>query len=109
MPHVSLTTTANPPVSISPTLHEASASNSVVTWTPATTGQAFTFTDVRGLPPLIFTNKQVNNTEIRISDNGQSGYYPYEIVVTSDGVQYTSAPTRPNPTAQSTGPTIHNI
>lgn len=105
MPTVSLNPNANPPVSIDPQLHEASASNSVVTWVAAA-GQSFTFTNVFGLPLGVFTNTQVSGSQITVHDNGQSGYFPYVIVVTSNGVQYSSRPT--GPTAQSTGPTIHN-
>lgn len=107
MPQVSLNTSANPPVTINPQLHQSTAGNSVITWTPAL-GQTFTFTNVFGLPIGIFTNKQVTGSQISIQDSGQSGYYPYTLVVTSNGVQYSSAPSQPNIKDQSSGPTIHN-
>ncbi|MBS0431759.1 MAG: hypothetical protein JSS21_05060 [Proteobacteria bacterium] len=105
---VSLNTSNNPPVSINPESQPVSASNSMITWTPSSSGQAFTFTNVVGLPPVVFTNKQISNGQISIMDGGQSGIYPYAIVVTSNGVQYSSQPSQPDPTNQAVGPHIHN-
>lgn len=108
MPQVSLDTSANPPVRITPQLEEAG--NSVITWIPAPTSpQTFVFVDVRELPPLIFNNKQVTDSEISIHDNGQTGYYPYFVVVAAGGHEYSSRPSGPVITEQGTGPVIHNV
>lgn len=108
---VSLNTNGNPPVTVQPQLHEVNNGNQTVKWERAS-NQTFTFASLTGLPTPPFGTPSVSDSEITITDNNQNNgpevYYPYTIVVNYNGQQYSSAPSRPNPTAQSTGPTIGN-
>lgn len=108
---VSLNTSANPPVTVNPQIHHVNQGNQTIEWKPAN-NQSFTFfsLSIDGNPSC-FGTPNVSNGEITVTDDnpGTDTYYPYTIVVTSSGVPYSSAPSRPNPTAQNSGPNIHNV
>lgn len=106
---VSLNTSANPPVSVNPQVHDVNQGNQTVKWERAN-NQTFTFASVSGLPNPPFSNLSVSDSEVTISDDnpGVDAYYLYTIVVNYNGQQYSSAPSRPNPTAQNSGPSVHN-
>lgn len=108
---VSLNTSANPPVTVNPQIHSVNQGNQTIKWKPAS-NQNFTFTSLSiDGNPSCFGTPSVSASEITVTDNntGTDTYYAYTVVVTSNGVSYSSAPSRPNPTAQSSGPNIHNV
>ncbi|MHB8448498.1 MAG: hypothetical protein ACYC7G_06440 [Rudaea sp.] len=106
---VSLNTNANPPVTVQPQIHDVNRGNQTIKWERAS-NQTFTFTSLSGLPNPPFSNLSVSGSEISVVDNNQNNgpdvYYPYTIVVTLNGVQYSSAVG--GITDQSTGPTVKN-
>lgn len=106
---VSLDTSANPPVTVNPQIHNVNNGNQTIKWERAN-NQTFTFTSLSSLPNPPFGQPSISDSEITITDNNQNNgpdqYYPYTIVVTQNGVQYSSA--AGGITAQSTGPTIKN-
>jgi len=106
---VSLDTSANPPVTVQPRVHDVNNGNQTIKWERAS-NQTFTFTSLSGLPNPPFGTPSVSSSEITVTDNNTSAVaYGYNIVVTLNGVQYSTAPSRPNPTAQSNnGPIINN-
>jgi len=106
---VSLDISANPPVTVQPRVHDVNNGNQTIKWERAS-NQTFTFTSLSGLPNPPFGTPSVNDSEITITDNNTSAVaYGYTIVVTLNGVQYSTASSRPNPTAQSnSGPVINN-
>jgi len=107
---VSLNTSANPPVTVQPPIHDVNNGNQTIKWERAS-NQTFTFTSLSGLPNPPFSSPSVSATEISVVDNNQNNgpavYYPYTIVVTQNGVQYSSSPAF-RITEQDTGPTIKN-
>jgi len=106
---VSLDTSVNPPVIVSPRVHDVNSGNQTIKWERAN-NQTFTFTSLSGLPNPPFSNLSVSDSEITITDNNRSAAaYGYTIVVTYGGQQYSTAPSRPNPREQSNGgPVINN-
>jgi len=107
---VTLTPGANPPVTVQPPIHDVNNGNQTIKWERAS-NQTFTFTSLSGLPNPPFSSPSVSATEISVVDNNQNNgpavYYPYTIVVTQNGVQYSSSPAF-RITEQDTGPTIKN-
>ncbi len=106
---VSLNTNANPPVTVNPQIHDVNPGNGTIKWERAN-NQTFTFASLSWLPNPPFGTPSVSDSEITVTDNnpGVNTYYPYVIVVNYNGQPYSSAPSRPNPTAQNSGPSIHN-
>jgi len=106
---VSLDTTANPPVTVSPRIHDVNRCNHTIKWERAS-NQTFTFTTLNGLPNPPFGTASISDTEITIPDDNKGAVaYGYTIVVTLNSVQYSTASSRPNPTAQSNnGPVVNN-
>jgi len=107
---VTLTPGANPPVTVQPQIHDVNNGNQTIKWERASR-QTFNFTSLSGLPNPPFSSPSVSATEITVTDNNQNNgpdiYYPYTIVVTQDGVQYSSSATF-KITEQDSGPTIKN-
>ena len=106
---VSLDTTKSPPVTVNPRVHNVNNGNQTIKWERAS-NQTFTFTSLSGLPNPPFGTPNVSASEITITDNNTSpAAYGYTIVVTLNGVQYSTASSQPDPTAQSNnGPVINN-
>jgi hypothetical protein len=107
---VSLNTSASPPVTVNPQIHDVNQGNQTIKWKPAS-HQSFAFSSLSiDGNPSCFGTPDVSASEITVTDNnpGADAYYAYTIKVTSNGVTYSSALSRPNPTAQSSCPTIHN-
>lgn len=106
---VSLDTSANPPVTVSPRVHDVNSGNQTINWERAS-NQTFTFTSLTGLPNPPFGTPSVSDSEITVTDNNRSAAaYGYTIVVTYNGQQYSTAPSRPNPREQgNNGPIINN-
>jgi hypothetical protein len=106
---VSLDTSANPPVTVQPRVHNVNRGNETIKWERAS-NQTFTFSSLTGLPNPPFGTPGVSDTEITITDNNTSAdAYGYTIVVMLNGVPYSTAPSRPDPTDQSNnGPVINN-
>lgn len=108
---VSLNTSANPPVIVNPQIHNVNQGNQTIKWKPAN-NQTFTFSSLSiDGNPSCFGTPSVSDSEISVTDNntGTDTYYAYTVIVTYNNKQYSSAPSKPNPTAQSSGPTIHNV
>ncbi|MDE2156158.1 MAG: hypothetical protein KGJ32_09750 [Xanthomonadaceae bacterium] len=103
--HVSLDTSADPPVTCSPKNQSMNRGNDSIDWKPAA-NQSFTFSSLTGLPNPPFSTPIVSDSEITVTDDNQrSGDYPYTLEVMYDGLPYT--------TTKSTGtgggdPTIQN-
>lgn len=89
---VKLDTTATPPVTLIPEHPSVNRGNSTIEWTPFA-NQSFTFTSLTFTTPgNPFSNISVTNGEVTAQDNNQGpGDYPYVVVVTSGGTQYSSA------------------
>src|SRR5690348_8981212 len=106
---VSLDTTANPPVTVNPRVHDVNRGNQTVTWERAS-NQTFTFSSLSGLPNPPFGTPSVSDSEITVSDNNTGPVaYGYTIVVTYNNQQYSTAPSRPNPREQGNGgPVVNN-
>ncbi|HET7556799.1 MAG TPA: hypothetical protein VFK08_01845 [Rhodanobacteraceae bacterium] len=106
---VSLDTTANPPVTVNPRVHDVNQGNQTIKWERAS-NQTFTFSSLTGLPTPPFGTPTVSDSEITVTDNNTSAAaYGYTIVVTYGGQQYGTAPSRPNPREQNNnGPVINN-
>lgn len=106
---VSLDTTADPPVTVNPRVHNVNNGNQTIKWERAN-NQTFTFTSLSGLPDPPFGTPSISDSEITITDNNTGPVaYGYTIVVSLNGVQYSTAPSRPNPRDQgNTGPVINN-
>lgn len=107
--HVSLNVNANPPVTCNPQHVPVDRGNASINWVPAAQ-QNFTFVSLSGLPNPPFTAPTVTNNQITVTDNNRNNgpdvYYPYTLVVTLNGVQYSTA--AGGITEQSTGPTVKN-
>jgi len=106
---VSLDTSANPPVTVNPRVHDVNNGNQTIKWERAS-NQTFTFTSLTGLPNPPFGTPSVSDSEITVTDNNTSAAaYGYTIVVTYNGQQYSTSPSRPNPREQgNNGPVINN-
>lgn len=107
---VSLDTSANPPVTVNPRVHNVDNGNQTVKWERAN-NQTFTFASLSGLPnPPFGTPPTVSDSEITISDdNTSAAAYGYTIVVNYNGQQYSTLPSQPNPRDQNNnGPVINN-
>lgn len=106
---VSLDTSADPPVTVNPRVHDVNRGNQMVTWERAS-NQTFTFSSLSGLPNPPFGTPSVSDSEITVTDDNRSAAaYGYTIVVTYNGQQYSTAPSRPNPREQGNGgPVVNN-
>lgn len=106
---VSLDTTANPPVTVNPRVHDVNRGNQTIKWERAN-NQTFSFSSLSGLPNPPFGTPSISDSEISISDdNTGAAAYGYTIVVSYNGNQYSTAPSQPNPRDQSnSGPVINN-
>lgn len=106
---VKLDTSANPPVTLVPTHQSVNNGNQSLIWVPFAQ-ENFTFVSLTGLPNPPFTNLTVTDSQITVTDNNQNNgpevVYPYTIVVSSNGTQYSSA--KAGPAAGSGDPTINN-
>lgn len=104
---VSLDTSANPPVTCNPKTTSVNQGNQTINWTQAQ-NQSFTFTSLTfANNPTCFGTPVVSNTGISVTDNNTAaGDYPYTIVVTSGGIEYSTA--KSGPTAGGSDPTIQN-
>lgn len=107
---VSLNTSANPPVTVNPQVHDVNQGNQTVKWERAN-NQTFTFASLSGLPsPPFGASPTISDSEMSITDNnpGTDTYYAYTITVNYNGQQYSSSPSQPRITDQNSGPTVHN-
>lgn len=106
---VSLNPTGHPPVTVNPPVHNVNHGNETITWERAAQ-QNFTFVSLTGLPSPPFSSPSISDSEISVTDNNQNNgtetSYPYILVVTANGQQYSSAGSRIQ--QQSGGPTIKN-
>ena len=107
---VSLNPTAHPPVTVNPQVHNVNQGNETIRWELAA-GQNFSFTSLSFAGnPSCFGSPSISNSEISVVDNnphnGTETTYPYTLVVTANGQQYSSAGSRIQ--QQSTGPSIKN-
>lgn len=106
---VSLNTTATPPVTLDPNTCPVNLGKDSVRWVQNSQSpiKGFTFYSLTGLPdpPFDTPTKNQNQTEISIGDDNTSpGEYPYTIVVSYNGAQYSSAAS----ITGNGGPTIKN-
>ncbi|MGN6312173.1 MAG: hypothetical protein ACTHMO_00255 [Rhodanobacteraceae bacterium] len=106
---VSLDTSADPPVTVNPRVHDVNSGNQTIKWERAS-NQTFTFTSLTGLPNPPFGTPSVSDSEITVTDNNTSAAaYGYTVLVTYNNQQYSTAPSRLNPRDQTnTGPVINN-
>jgi hypothetical protein len=89
---VRLDVNANPPVTVQPQKMAVNRGNQIVTWVPAAQ-QKFKFVSLTGLPTPPFSKLSVQDGQITVTnDNRAVGEYPYTIVVSLDGKQYSTAP-----------------
>lgn len=107
--HVSLDTSANPPVTCSPVHQPMNRGNDSINWKPAA-NQTFTFASLTGLPNPPFSTPSVSDGEVTISDNNQNNgpevAYPYTLCVEFNGQTYCTGPV--NPTGGNGNPTVNN-
>lgn len=103
---VKLDTTANPPVTLIPNHQAVNRGNQSIEWTPFA-NETFTFVSLTfTTTPNPFSTPTVSNSQISVTDNNSStADYPYVIVVSSGGVQYSTAP---GLTADNSTPVIKN-
>lgn len=106
---VSLDTTQNPPVTVNPRVHNVNNGNQTIKWERGS-NQTFAFTSLTGLPNPPFGTPSISASEITITDNNTTAAaYGYTIVVTLNGVQYSTSPSEQRPTEQANnGPVINN-
>jgi len=106
---VSLDTSANPPVTVHPRVHDVNSGNQTIKWERAS-NQTFTFTSLTGLPDPPFGTPSVSDSEISVTDNNRSAAaYGYTVVVTYNNQQYSTGSSQPRVTAQGNGgPVIIN-
>lgn len=92
---VSLDTTANPPVTCNPHKTSVNRGNQTIDWVPAQ-NQTFNFTSLTFAgSPSCFSTPTVTNSQISVTDDDQAaGDYAYTIVVTQNGVSYSSTASR---------------
>ncbi|HEY2397240.1 MAG TPA: hypothetical protein VGH81_14860 [Rudaea sp.] len=106
---VKLNTAASPPVTVQPRVHSVNHGNQTIEWVPFAQ-ENFTFVSLTGLPNPPFSTPTVTDTKITVTDDNQNAGsavdYFYTIVVCSDGVEYSSAPSRIS--GGSSDPTIKN-
>jgi hypothetical protein len=92
---VSLNTSASPAVTLDPVKHEVTAGNDTIKWkeSPTSPTKGFTFTSLTFVGnPTCFEDLDVGATEISVDDdNTGPNEYPYTIVVTYNGQQYSSS------------------
>ncbi|HZV24179.1 MAG TPA: hypothetical protein VFF93_10460 [Luteimonas sp.] len=91
---VSLDPTATPPVTVQPPIHSVNHGNHTVTWEPAS-NQQFTFKSLSfANNPSCFGTPSILDAKVTVTDdnpaNGTETDYPYTIVVTSNGQDYSS-------------------
>lgn len=108
---VSLNTTATPPVTLDPNRCPVNRGKDSIRWVEDSQSpdKGFTFYSLTGLPdpPFDTPTKNQNQTEMSVGDDDTGpSEYPYTIVVSYDGAQYSSAGAKigGNPG----GPTIKN-
>jgi len=108
---VKLDPTATPPVTLIPKNQAVNRGNESIEWTPFAS-ESFTFKSLTGLPNPPFSNLSVTNSMVTVTDNNTgAGDYPYTIVVTLNGTDYSSAEQfrrHPVPGPSGTDPTIKN-
>jgi hypothetical protein len=106
---VSLDTTADPPVTVNPRVHDVNQGNHTIKWERGS-NETFTFTSLTGLPDPPFGPPSVSDDEITISDDNTSAVaYGYTIVVTLNGVEYSTDSSQPKIADQNAGgPIINN-
>jgi hypothetical protein len=86
--HVSLDTSADPPVTCSPKHQDINRGSDPINWKPAAQ-QSFTFSSLTGLSDPPFTAPVVCDDEITSTDsNAGAGDYPYTLTVMLNGVPY---------------------
>ena len=108
---VTLNTASKPPVTVSPNPFDvASKGPQSLTWVPAT-GQTFEFVSLTFTNnPSVFSTPGVAKAVISVTDTnnniGTATSYPYTIVVSLNGVNYSSAATGIEATGGT--PTIRN-
>jgi hypothetical protein len=82
-------------VTVQPPVHQVNKGNQSITWVPFAS-QDFTFTSLSfANNPSCFNTPNISSGQITVQDNNQNTGsdvdYPYTIVVTSNGQQYSSA------------------
>jgi len=89
---VSLDTNASPPVTCNPKTASINQGNQTINWTQAQ-NQSFAFTSLTfANNPTCFGTPNVTSSGISVTDdNTSAGDYPYTLVVTLNGVQYSTA------------------
>ena len=109
---VTLNTKATPPVTVSPTPYEImTKGSSQITWSPAA-NQNFTFVSVTFAPSASHSFGAPTNTGAAVyinddnSNNGTPTDYPYTVIVSQNGMNYSSDP--PGPAATGGKPVIRN-
>ena len=95
---VSLNTSVTPALTVDPVKHEVNARNDTIKWkeSPTSPTKGFTFTSLTfSGNPTCFEDLDVGATEISVDDdNTGPNEYPYTIVVSYNGQQYSSAGAR---------------
>lgn len=109
---VSLNPTADPPVTVSPTVENVNQGNQTITWVPAQGQPAFTFVGVAFLTGQNqFSNLANSTSPVQMSvteNNDNSGAdFPYVIMVNLNGVDYCSVK-QDETTGNGGTPIIHN-
>ncbi|MGA8278726.1 MAG: hypothetical protein WB784_11105 [Rhodanobacteraceae bacterium] len=108
---VTLNTSLKPPVMVTPSPFEVTKKGlSEIAWAPAK-GQTFKFESLTFADnPGVFSGKKVTDGAISINDNNETVggeiNYPYTIVVSLDGVNYSSATAEPG--GDGSAPVIRN-
>jgi hypothetical protein len=89
---VSLVTNGAPPVTCNPKTASINQGNQTIKWEQAQ-NQNFCFTSLTFLDnPTCFSTPVITDTEITVTDNNTAaGEYPYILVVTSGGIEYSTA------------------
>ena len=108
---VYLDTSANPPVTVSPTTENVNSGNQTITWKPAANQPAFTFVGVTWwTTPNPFSAPTITTNPVEMSvteDNTNSGVdYKYTIEVSYLNQTYCSQ--QQSPIANGGTPKIHN-
>lgn len=107
---VYLDTTQTPPVTVVPQVKDKDKGKGTITWKPAS-GQDFSFVSLTFVSnPGCFGVPDVKPNKITVDDDNSGGTsvgdFPYVIVVSFEGKNYSSA--TPGPGAESSDPTIRN-
>jgi hypothetical protein len=91
---VSLNPGATPPVTVQPPIHSVNRGNERITWVPAG-NQQFAFKSLSfANNPSCFGTPTISAAQVTVQDNNQNNGtetdYPYTLVVTSNGQDYSS-------------------